>query len=99
MESTTAPEATSSGSCARSELKVTGDQLLATVRKLVHEGQYRRIIIRNDAGHTLVELPLTLGVVGALLAPVWAAIGAMAAMASGFSLIVERHDNDAAPHA
>lgn len=72
------------------ELKVTGDNLLKTVRELVHEGNYRRIIIRNDQGHTLLEVPLTIGLVGALLMPVWAAIGAMAAMATGFTIIVER---------
>ncbi len=72
------------------ELKVTGDNLLKTVRELIHEGNYRRIIIRNDHGHTLLEVPLTIGLVGALLMPVWAAIGAMAAMATGFTIIVER---------
>jgi hypothetical protein len=59
-------------------------------RSLSHEGNYRRIIIRNDHGHTLLEVPLTIGLVGALLMPVWAAIGAMAAMATGFTIIVER---------
>jgi hypothetical protein len=72
------------------ELKVTGENLLKTIRELIAEGNYRRISIRNEQGHTLLEIPLTLGLVGALLLPVWAAIGAMAAMASGFSIIVER---------
>ncbi len=72
------------------ELKVAGENLLKTVREVVHEGNYRRIIIRNDHGHTLLEIPLTIGLVGALLMPVWAAIGAMAAMATGFTIIVER---------
>jgi len=72
------------------ELKVTGENLLKTIRQLIHEGNYRRISIRNAEGHTLLEIPLTIGLVGALLAPVWAAIGAMAAMATGFSIIVER---------
>ncbi len=58
--------------------------------ELIHEGNYRRIIIRNDRGHTVLEIPLTIGLVGALLMPVWAAIGAMAAMATGFTIIVER---------
>ncbi len=74
----------------REELKVDGERLLETIRRLIHEGNYRRIIIRNESGHTLLEIPLTLGLVGAMLMPVWAAIGAMAAMASGFSIIVER---------
>lgn len=72
------------------ELKVAGENLLKTIREVVHEGNYRRIIIRNDKGHTLLEIPLTIGLVGALLMPVWAAIGAMAAMATGFTIIVER---------
>ncbi len=72
------------------ELKVAGENLLKTIRELIHQGNYRRIIIRNDRGHTLLEIPLTIGLVGALLMPVWAAIGAMAAMATGFTIIVER---------
>jgi len=71
-------------------LNVTGENLLETIRRVMHEGNYRRIIIRNDQGHTLLEIPLTIGLVGALLMPVWAAIGAMAAMASGFTIIIER---------
>jgi hypothetical protein len=72
------------------ELKVAGENLLKTIREVVHEGNYRRIIIRNDHGHTLLEIPLTIGLVGAMLMPVWAAIGAMAAMATGFTIIIER---------
>ena len=78
------------GRTTQEELKVAGENLLATIREVIHEGNYRRIIIRNDHGHTLLEIPLTIGLVGALLVPVWAAIGAMAAMASGFTLVVER---------
>jgi hypothetical protein len=72
------------------EFKVMGEDLLKTIRNLIHEGNYRRILIRNEEGHTLLEIPLTLGLVGALVMPVFAAVGAMAAMASGFSIIVER---------
>jgi len=72
------------------ELKVTGESLLKTIREVIHEGNYRRISIRNDSGHTLLEIPLTVGLVGALLMPVWVAIGAMAAMATGFTIVVER---------
>jgi Domain of unknown function (DUF4342) len=72
------------------EIKVTGENLLKTIRELIHEGNFRRISIRNEEGHTLFEIPLAIGLVGALLAPVWAAVGAMAAMATGFSIIVER---------
>ena len=76
------------------ELKVNGDTLVAEVKKLVHEGNVRRIIIKTEEGQTLIEVPLTLGVVGsvvgAVLLPVWAAIGALAALAARLTLVVEK---------
>ncbi len=72
------------------QFRISGDELLAKVRELVHEGNVRRIIIRNDQGHTLVELPLTVGVIGAALLPVLAAVGAIAAVATDCELVVER---------
>jgi len=74
------------------EFRINGDELLAKVRELVHEGNIRRIIIRNEAGHTLIEIPMTLGLVGAALLPVWAAIGAIAALATDCTIVVERRD-------
>jgi hypothetical protein len=73
-------------------IQVAGDQLLKTIRELVHQGNVRRIIIKNTEGHALLEIPLTLGVVGAVLLPVWAAVGAVAALASGFTLEIEKVD-------
>lgn len=73
-------------------IQVAGDQLLKTIRELVHQGNVRRIIIKNTEGHPLLEIPLTLGVVGAVLLPVWAAVGAVAALASGFTLEIEKVD-------
>ena len=70
--------------------KVSGEKLLARVKELVHEGNVRRIILVNDQGHTLIEIPLTLGVVGAVLMPVWVAVGAIAALAANYTLVVER---------
>lgn len=75
-------------------IQVAGDQLLKTIRELVHQGNVRRIIIKNTEGHALLEIPLTLGVVGAVLLPVWAAVGAVAALASGFTLEIEKVDED-----
>ncbi len=72
------------------ELKVTGDQLVATIRRLVHEGNVRRIIVKNEQDQTLLEIPLTVGVVGAILLPVWAALGAVAALVTGFTIVVEK---------
>jgi Domain of unknown function (DUF4342) len=74
------------------EFRITGEELLAKVRELVHEGNIRRVIIRNEAGTTLVEIPLTVGLVGVALLPVWAAVGAIAALATDCSIVVERHD-------
>ena len=74
------------------EFRISGDELLAKVRQLVHEGNVRRINIQNEEGHTLVEIPLTIGVIGAALLPVWAAIGAIAALATRCTIVVERRD-------
>ena len=74
------------------EFKVDGDALVAKIKDLVHQGNVRRIIIKNDRGETLFEIPLTIGVVGAVLLPVWVAIGAIAALAANFTIVVERID-------
>lgn len=57
-------------------VEVEGDNLLTKVKEIVHEGNVRRLTISNEEGEKLVEIPLTVGVVGVLLLPVWAAIGA-----------------------
>lgn len=72
------------------EHKVSGDDLVAKVKELVHEGNIRRIIIKNEEGKTLIEVPLTLGVVGAVLLPVLAAIGAIAALVTDCTIVVEK---------
>jgi hypothetical protein len=74
----------------REQHKVTGEKLLQTVKRLVHEGNIRRIIIKDDADRTIVEIPLTIGVVGAVLLPAWVAIGAIAALAADLTLEVEK---------
>jgi hypothetical protein len=81
----------------REEFQVNGEQLLAKVKELIKEGNVRRIIIKSKEGKTLVELPLTIGVVGAVLAPVLAAVGAIAALVTECSIVVERDvDSDSA---
>jgi Domain of unknown function (DUF4342) len=72
------------------ELKLRGETLVSRLKELLHEGNIRRIIIKNEEDHTLIEVPLTVGVVGALLLPVWAAIGAIAALAANLTIVVER---------
>ena len=74
------------------ELSATGDELMDRVKSLVNEGNVRRIIIKQD-DRTLVELPLTIGVVGVLLAPQLAAIGAIAALVTRCTIAVEREDS------
>ena len=72
------------------EIKVAGHELLATVKGIINEGNVRRVVIKNSAGRTLLDIPLTAGIVGAVLLPVWAAIGGIAALAGGFTIVVER---------
>jgi hypothetical protein len=73
----------------KESFKVAADQLLAAVEKLLHEGNVRRVIIKQH-GRTVVEFPLTVGVVGTVLAPVLAAVGAIAAVLTECTLEVER---------
>lgn len=77
-------------STRRIRVKVTGEKMLQKVKELVHQGNVRRIIIKNTEDHTLMEIPLTVGVVGAVLLPVWVAIGAMAALAADYTIEVEK---------
>jgi hypothetical protein len=73
------------------EYPTRGEHLLARVKELIEEGNIRRMIIRNEAGKTIVEVPLTIGVVGAALAPALAAVGAIAALVTDCSIEVQRH--------
>ena len=72
------------------EHQVKGESLLSKIRELVHQGNIRRIIIKTGEGKTLIEIPLSLGVVGIALVPVWAAIGAIAALAVDLKVVVEK---------
>jgi hypothetical protein len=71
------------------EFKVSGNQLVDKVKELVHEGNIRRILIKQN-GQTMLEVPLTLAAVGVVLMPVLAAVGAFAALATNCSIVVER---------
>ena len=73
------------------ELQVMGEQLLSRVKELVHEGNVRRIIIKQE-GHTIMEIPLTVGVVGVIMAPALVAIGAIGALLSQCSIEVVRSE-------
>jgi len=72
------------------EFQVNEEELLEKIKELVHAGNIRRILIRNQEGRTLIDIPLTFGVVGALLAPQLAAIGAIAALLGSGSIVVEK---------
>lgn len=72
------------------EFRIKGEDLVAKVKEIVAEGNIRRLIIKNDEGRTLLEIPLTIGVIGAILLPVWAAIGAVAALATNLTIVVEK---------
>ena len=75
------------------ELQVMGEQLVSKVKELVHEGNVRRIIIKDQSGHTILEIPLTIGVVGAILAPTLAAVGAIGALLAQCSIQVVRSES------
>ena len=77
----------------REEYKVRGEKIVAKIRELLHEGNVRHVVIKNDDGKTLIEFPVTVGVAGALLAPVWAAIGALAALVTNCKIEVERAES------
>jgi len=72
------------------EFKVSGEQLLAKLKELLHEGNIRRIIIKDKDGKNLIEFQLTLGVVGVILAPTLAAVGAIAALVTEATIVVEK---------
>jgi hypothetical protein len=75
------------------EFKLNGDEILNKIKELLHQGNIRRIILKGEDGKTFLEVPLTVGVVGALIAPVWAAIGAIAALVSKLTIVVEKTEN------
>lgn len=72
------------------EHPVSGPNLVAKAKELLHEGNVRRLIVKNDQGQIVMEFPLTFGVLGAALAPALAALGAIAALAAHYTLVVER---------
>lgn len=78
------------------EFRIQGDELVTKVKTLIHEGNIRRIILKNEAGHTLIEIPLTVGVVGGVLSaaffPVLAAVGAIGAVVAHLTLVIEKRE-------
>jgi hypothetical protein len=74
------------------EFHVNDEELLGKIKELVHEGNVRRIVLKNEEDRILAEFPLTAGVVGAMLLPMWAALGAIAALVANLTIVVERRE-------
>ena len=72
------------------EFRVNGEELLSKIKQLIHEDNIRRIIIKDKDGKTLIEFPLTFGVVGLVLVPTLAAVGAIAALVTEATIVVEK---------
>lgn len=72
------------------EFQVKGEEIVAKIKELLHEGNIRRVIIKNEEGRTMIDIPLTIGVVGVLVAPQLAAIGAIAALLAHGTIVVEK---------
>lgn len=100
MTETTAPpgrqieDGTHTGETRREEHRVSGEKVIAKIKELLHEGNVRHVVIKAEDGRTLIEFPVTVGVAGALLVPVWAAVGAIAAIVASCSIEVEREVED-----
>jgi len=74
--------------------KVTGDEILSKVKEIIKEGNARKIIIKNDKDETIIEFPLTIGAIGVVLAPIFAAVGTLTALATHCTIIVEKRNSE-----
>ena len=74
----------------KEEFKVNGEEVMAKIKEIIKAGNVRRIILKNEKGETVIEVPLTVAVVGTVFLPALAAIGAVAAMLTHCTLVVER---------
>ena len=79
----------------KEEFKVKGEEVLNKVKELLHEGNVRRLIIKDEEGKVYLEIPVTLGLIGAILAPTLAAVGALAAMVAHLKIEVIRNEEPA----
>ncbi len=76
------------------EIKVKGRDLVDKIKSIVHEGNVRRIILKDEKGQTYLEIPLSIAAVGVLAAPLIAGLGAIAALVANFTLVVERAEEE-----
>jgi hypothetical protein len=79
----------------KEEFSVTSKELINKVKELIHEGNATKIILKNESGHTIIEVPLTIGAVAAIVAPVLAAVGAVAALVARCTVVVVREKDEA----
>jgi len=80
----------SEGTNKQEEFKVSGEEVVKKVKELIEKGNVRRIIIKNEENKSLIEIPLTYAVVGTIIAPVLAAVGALAALVTNCTIVVEK---------
>jgi hypothetical protein len=78
----------------REEFSVSGEQVMSKVKELLHEGNATKIIIKNESGHTIIEVPLVIGAVTVILVPVLAAVGAVAALLAKCTVVVVREKDE-----
>jgi hypothetical protein len=74
------------------EIQVLGRDLVDKVKSLIHEGNVRRIIVKDEHGNTFLEIPVTVAAVGAVFAPLLAALGAISALVAKFTIVVVRNE-------
>jgi hypothetical protein len=74
------------------EIQVLGKDLVDKVKSLIHEGNVQRVIVKDESGHTFMEIPVTLAAVGVILAPLLAALGAISALVAKFTIVVVRNE-------
>ncbi len=76
----------------KEEFSVSSENLIERVKELLHEGNVTRIVVKNEEGKVLLEIPATIGIIGVMLAPWLAALGTIAALASNCKIVVERRE-------
>jgi len=82
------------GKSNHESFKVSGDEILTKVKEIIKDGNAKRIIIKNDKDEIIMEFPLTIGAIGVVVAPMFAAVGTLAAIASNCTIIVEKRDSE-----
>lgn len=80
------------GKSNHESFKVSGDEILTKVKEILKDGNAKRIIIKNEKDEIIMEFPLTIGAIGVVVAPMFAAVGTLAAIASNCTIIVEKRD-------